>query len=558
VVSSAFAWGEDQPLHRPLTDTVIYELHVRGFTKHPSSGVAHPGTFWGLVEKIPYLQELGITAVELMPVTEFEENDNLRVNPSTGEPLKNFWGYHPIALFAPRASYAATASVDGQVQEFKTMVQALHAAGIEVILDLVFNHTGEGDVRCPPWSYRGLDNSTYYHTDPTTGRYRDYTGCGNTLNCNHPVVCDLIIDCLRYWVVEMHVDGFRFDLAAVFSRGQDGTVLAQPPLVERIAADPILTQTKLIAEPWDAAGLYQVGTFPRWGRWAEWNDRFRDDIRRFIRGDAGMVPLLAARLVGSPDLYEASGVGPYHSINFITSHDGFTLVDLVAYNHKHNKANGEGEADGAHENYSWNCGVEGPSTCLEVSQLRVRQMKNLATLLLLSQGVPMILSGDEMGRTQQGNNNPYCHDNEISWVNWGNLPQHADLFRFFQLLIRFRKHHPILRRCRFDTSGLQQTAGIAWHGCRVGQPDWSWESRSLALHLLGGSEDVDLFLMANAHWESLTFELPASSGQKQWYRFVDTSLEPPDDICQAGAEPSLADPQRYEVGPRTVVVLVGK
>jgi isoamylase len=324
VVSPAFAWGEDQPLHRPLTDTVIYELHVRGFTQHPSSGVAHPGTFLGMVEKIPYLQELGITAVELMPVTEFEENDTLCVNPLTGELLKNFWGYHPIALFAPKASYAAAAPVGGQVHEFKTLVQALHTAGIEVILDLVFNHTGEGDVGCSPWSYRGLDNTTYYHTDPTTGRYRDYTGCGNTLNCNHPVVQDLIVDCLRYWVTEMHVDGFRFDLAAIFSRGRDGTVLEQPPLVERITADPILARTKLIAEPWDAAGLYQVGTFPRWGRWAEWNDKFRDDIRRFIRGDAGMVPLLAARLVGSPDLYEASGEGPYHSINFITSHDGFT------------------------------------------------------------------------------------------------------------------------------------------------------------------------------------------------------------------------------------------
>jgi isoamylase len=551
VMPSDFAWGSDRPVHRHLADSIIYELHVRGFTQHKSSQVAHPGTFMGVVEKIPYLQELGITAVELMPITEFEEHDNPRINPFTGEPLMNFWGYHPIALFAPKASYASRGTNGGQVTEFKSMVKALHSADIEVILDVVFNHTAEGEEHFPTWSYRGLDNPTYYLRDPVSGSYHNYTGCGNTLNCNHPVVQDMLIDCLRYWVTEMHVDGFRFDLASIMSRGQDGGVHAEPPLLERIAADPVLTHVKLIAEPWDAAGLYQVGTFPRWGRWAEWNDKFRDDIRRFVKGDAGMVPLLAARLAGSPDLYEASAGTPSCSINFITSHDGFTLADLVTYTHKHNHANGEDGRDGAHDNCSWNCGEEGPSISPEVCRLRTRQMKNLATLLLIARGVPMLLSGDEMGRSQQGNNNTYCHDAEHSWTDWESLEYHADLFRFFKLLIRFRKRHAVLRYRSYDTS-------ISWHGFQVGQPDWSWESRSLAMQVSGGQHDIDLFVIANAHWEHHTFALPPASADKRWYRFVDTLQEPPHDICQESEEQPLGDPHAYEVGPRTVVVLVGK
>jgi glycogen operon protein len=558
VVHQAFDWGTDQPLRTPLADSIIYELHVRGFTQHPSAGVAYPGTFLGIVDKIPYLQELGVTAVELLPVTEFEENDNPRRNPQTGERLKNFWGYHPLALFAPKASYAANAIAGHQVQEFQSMVKALHAAGIEVILDMVFNHTGEGDEQCPTWSYRGLDNATYYLIDKDTSRYHNFTGCGNTLNCNHPVVQDLIIDCLRYWVVDMHVDGFRFDLAAVLSRGQDGTVLAQPPVLERIGADPVLAHTKLIAEPWDATGLYQAGTFPRWGHWAEWNDKFRDDIRCFVKGDLGMVPRLAARLAGSPDLYEHCGGSPVCSLNFITSHDGFTLADVVTYNHKHNAANGEGGKDGPNDNFSWNCGQEGPAASVEIRRLRQRQMRNMLALLLLSHGVPMLLSGDEMGRTQQGNNNAYCHDNALSWVNWRDLRSQAELFRFCKLLIHFRKHHPILRRRSFGHPEHPQSPIITWHGYRLEQPDWSWESRSLAMHLNGVDQDIDLFLIANAHWEGHAFALPAPAAPKRWYRFLDTWCEPPDEIFPEGAAPLLENPRSYEVGPRSVVVLTGR
>ena len=553
VLSHDFDWEADRPLQIPLADTIIYEVHVRGFTQHPSSGVTHPGTFLGLIEKIPYLQELGITAVELMPITEFEENDNPRRNPFTGEPLMNYWGYHPLALFSPKASYAAHASM--QVEEFRTLVKALHAAGIEIILDMVFNHTGEGDEQCPTWSFRGLDNATYYRLDAATGRSHNDSGCGNTLNCNHPIVQDLIIDCLRYWVTEMHVDGFRFDLTSVLSRGLDGTVLARPPILERIAADPVLARTKLIAEPWDATGLHQVGTFPRWGRWAEWNDRFRDDIRRFVKGDAGMVSLLATRLTGSSDLYGAQG--NERSINFVTCHDGFTLADLVTYSQKHNAANGEEGRDGAQENFSWNCGEEGSTRSLEVRRLRQRQMKNMVTLLLLSRGIPMILSGDEMGRTQQGNNNAYGHDNALSWINWDAIARHGELFRFFKLLLHFRKRHPMLRRPWYTPEEQDLTPKLTWHGVQVGQPDWSNTSHSLAMHLVGEAEDIDLFLIANAHWKRLTFALPAPSVRKQWYRLVDTFLAPPADIAAWG-EPLLACPQSYTVGPRSVVVLVGQ
>jgi glycogen operon protein len=556
IVSRDFDWGTVQAPRTHLADTIIYELHVRGFTQHASSRAAYPGTFLGIVEKIPYLQELGITAVELLPVTEFEENDNPRLHPLTGERLKNFWGYHPLSLFAPKAAYAANAMV--AVQEFKAMVKALHTAGIEVILDLVCNHTGEGNASDPTWSYRGLDPVTYYLLDQETNHYHDYTGCGNTLNCNHPVVQDLILDCLRYWVAEMHVDGFRFDLAAVLSRGQDGAVLAQPPVLERIAADPVLAHSKLIAEPWDAAGLYQTGTFPRWGRWAEWNDTFRDDIRRFVKGDPGMVPRLAARLAGSPDLYEHTGGAPFHSINFITSHDGFTLADLVAFDHKHNLANGEEGRDGSEANFSWNCGQEGPSPTAATQRLRRRQMKNLLTLLLLAQGVPMLLAGDEMGRTQQGNNNAYCHDNALSWVNWQAARAQADLSRFCKLLIHFRKQHPLLRRRSFGHPEHPQSPIISWHGQHLGQPDWSWESRSLAMHLAGGREDVDLFLIANAHWEAQRFHLPVLTPARHWYRLIDTHDEPPHEIYPEDAAPLLTNAFDYAIGPRSIVVLLGR
>jgi len=556
IVEDGFDWGDDQPLNIPLSDSVIYEMHVRGFTRHPSSGVSKPGTFAGVVEKIPYLRSLGITAVELLPVNEFEESDSDRYHPETGERLLNYWGYQPIGFFAPNATYAFTDT--GQVNEFRELVKHLHAAGMEVILDVVFNHTAEGDERGPVWSFRGVDNSVYYIVDPKTGRYHNYSGCGNTVNCNHPVVRDLIRDCLRYWVIEMHVDGFRFDLASILGRGQDGSVLANPPLLERLANDPVLVNTKLIAEAWDAAGLYQVGTFPAWGRWAEWNGKFRDDVRRFVRGDAGMVSPLATRLVGSPDLYQTSGRQPYHSINFITCHDGFTLADLVAYGRKHNGMNGEGDHDGLDENFSWNCGVEGPAASPEILALRRRQQKNFAALLLAASGVPMFLAGDEFGRTQRGNNNAYCQDNEISWMDWTLAGRNEDLLRFFRLMISFRREHPILRRASFAADGSDGRPRIEWNGARLGQPDWSWHSRSLAMHVYRDSQEDDgdhVYLIANAHARALAFELPRLPA-RAWRRSVDTSLDSPADTAEIGQEPLLADQSSYEAGPRSVAILI--
>jgi glycogen operon protein len=557
VIEDGFDWEDDRPLNRHLADTVIYELHVRGFTRDASSGSTHPGTYRGLIEKIPYLKELGVTAVELMPVAEFDEFDNARVNPLTGKPLTNFWGYHPINFFAVKGSYAAALRPIEKVYEFKSMVKACHQAGIEVILDVVFNHTGEGDDRGPTLSFRGLDNAAYYILDPRSGAYLNYTGCGNTVNCNHPIVRDMILDALRYWVTEMHVDGFRFDLASVLGRDGDGSVLSNPPVLERITMDPILANTKLIAEAWDAAGLYQLGSFCSSGRWAEWNGRFRDDVRRFVRGEPGMVPSLATRLAGSSDLFQPSGRAPFHSINFIACHDGLTLLDLTSYDRKHNEANGEGSADGLDENFGWNCGVEGPTDSPEVNALRRRQQKNFAALLFLSQGVPMLLAGDELGRTQLGNNNAYCHDDELAWIDWRLLEKNADLFRFFRLLTRFRRKYAMLRRRSFfDDNG--HLSDVLWHGIRAGAPDWSHESRQLAIFLRGGGGEPDLYVMANSQWDGHTFELPPPSPGRSWHRFIDTVLQPPNDIREEGHEPLVKDPTRYRLAPRTVVVLVGR
>jgi isoamylase len=555
VVDEEFDWGHEHPLAVPLGDSIIYEMHVRGFTRHPSSGVSHPGTFKGVVEKIPYLKELGVTAVELMPVTEFEECDNPRTNLLTGEPLRNFWGYQPVSFFAPKSSYAADAGPGEAARAFKSMVKALHEAGIEVILDIVFNHTGEGDQRGATFCWRGLDNPTYYMLEPKTGRYLNYSGVGNTVNANHPVLRNQILSALRYWVTEMHVDGFRFDLASVLGRGGDGEVLPNPPLLEAIAADPVMADAKLIAEAWDAAGLYQVGTFPSWGRWAEWNGRFRDEVRRFVKSDPGLTELLATRLMGSPDLYRGSARAPWHSINFVTSHDGFTLLDLVSYNERHNWENGEGNSDGHPENLSWNCGEEGPSSRGGVVRLRRRQQRNFLTILFLAQGVPMLLAGDEFGRTQRGNNNAYCQDNETSWVDWTLLDRNADLFRFTQRLVRFRKAHPSLRRRTFFDDG--ENALVAWHGTKLGKPDWGGESRTLGMHLLAADGDEPIYLIANAHWEARTFELPKPRPGTAWRRFVDTSLPPGDDALEPGAEVTVAG-GRYDAFPRSVVVLVAR
>jgi glycogen operon protein len=554
----SFDWEDDQPLLTPLADSVIYEMHVRGMTKHPSSGSAFPGTFRGLIDKIPYLKELGVTAVELLPVAEFEEVDTDRSNPSTGQRLLNFWGYQPISFFAVNATYAADRSLGGPVREFKEMVRAFHQAGIEVILDVVFNHTAEGDARGPTRSFRGLDNSVYYMIDHDSGAYLNYSGCGNTVNCNHPVVRDFIADSLRYWVTEMHVDGFRFDLASILGRGQDGSVLAQPPLLERLAHDPVLADTKLIAEAWDAAGLYQVGTFPAWGRWAEWNGRFRDDIRHFVKSNPNMISLLATRLSGSADLYKGSEREPYHSINFITCHDGFTLNDLVSYNEKHNQANGENNADGANDNISWNCGAEGPTGDPVVNALRARQMRNFASALLLSRGVPMILSGDEFARTQQGNNNAYCQDNDISWLDWSLAEKNKDLLRFFRLLIGFRRAEPLLRFASYTGRGQYEQTGIEWHGRQLGKPDWSSESRSIAMHIYGSTRTRrdHIYMIFHSSWHPEDFEIPRLDGL-DWRLKIDTALPSPRDIREPGRETRLRSPRLYRVQDRSVVVLKG-
>jgi isoamylase len=558
VIESHFDWGDDLPLNIPMADSIIYEMHLRGFTQDPSSQVTRRGSYAGLIEKIPYLQSLGVTAVELLPIYEFEERGNKHRNPLTGERLVDFWGYNPISFFSPNASYASETGEDGAIREFKTMVKSLHAAGIEVILDVVFNHTAEGNEKGPTHSFRGIDNSTYYMLERQTGAYLNYSGCGNTLNCNHPVVRDLVSEALRYWVTEMHVDGFRFDLASILGRGQDGSVLSSPPLLEQLAYDPVLANTKLIAEAWDAAGLYQVGTFPSWGRWAEWNGKYRDDIRKFLRGDPGMVSALATRLVGSPDLYSENAREPWHSVNFVTCHDGFTLADLVSYNSKHNLANGEDETDGSNDNISWNHGVEGPTTDPQIRELRSRQVRNFSVLLMLSQGVPMILAGDEAGRTQGGNNNPFCQDNEISWFNWKLVEESRDLVRFFRLLIRFRKDHAILRRGTFAPPTDTRGPRIEWHGARLHEPNFGENSRSLAMHLHGsaGNGQEHIYLIANAFWEPITFDLPIVSGWR-WIRCIDTSRTSPQDIAEPGEEVPADASGQYPVGPRSVVVFRG-
>ncbi len=557
LVNKEYDWGFDQPINRPLADSIIYELHVRSFTQDKSSKVKNPGTFRGIIEKIPYLVELGVTAVELLPITEFDELDNDRNNPENGSALRNLWGYHPLSFFAIKSGYAAGKLPGSEINEFKDMVKALHAVGIEVILDVVYNHSGEGDHRGPAYSLKGIDNSTYYMLSGD-GSYMNFSGCGNTINCNQPYVRHFIMDSLRYWVTEMHVDGFRFDLASILGRDQQGNVLDSPPLLEQIAGDPVLASTKLIAEAWDAAGLYQVGSFPNWGRWAEWNGHFRDDIRRFVRGDFGMVGKLANRLAGSSDLYQF-GRDPGHGINFVTSHDGFTLHDLVSYNDKHNWNNGEANCDGDNNNLSWNCGVEGETDNVDINNLRGRQIRNLATLLLLSRGVPMILAGDETGRTQQGNNNSYCQDNNISWLNWQGLAENSGLYRFFRLLIAFRKSHDLLRHDSFtikDGLGLQ----IQWHGHQLGQPDWGAGSRSIAAHMFGSTSSgvfPDIYLIANAHSESTEFQLPKSSNQK-WHRFIDTSLPGELAIMDNNALAVLNDQHCYRVMDRSVVVLISR
>ena len=560
LVFEDFDWEADTPLEIPMEDLVIYEMHVRGFTQHPLSGVKHRGTYAGIRDKIPYLKSLGVNCVELMPIFEFDEWENGRRHPETGAWLTNYWGYSTLAFFAPKAGFAATGRLGMQVDELKTLVKDLHRNGIEVILDVVFNHTNEGDHRGPTMSFRGLDNKTYYMLTPG-GFYYNFSGCGNTLNCNHPVVRNLVLDCLRYWTAEYHVDGFRFDLASILGRDQNGAPLANPPLLESLAYDPVLARSKLIAEAWDAGGLYQVGSFPAYGRWAEWNGKYRDALRRFLKGEMGVAGEMAARIQGSPDVYPYRG--PTASVNFVTCHDGFTLSDLVSYNDKHNEANGEYNNDGANDNNSWNHGAEGETDDPEIARLRRRQIKNAVTLLMLSQGVPMLLMGDEFGRTQRGNNNAYCHDNEIAWVDWRLLEQNAELFRYAREVIAFRHAHPVLRRREPFAHADVAASGypdISFHGTEAWVPDWDGTSRVLAWMLCGKHARVAddyIYVAANAYWDALFFAPPVLPPGMAWHVFANTSMAPPEDIHEVGKEPRLND-GRIMVGPRSLMVLVGR
>jgi len=562
IVENHFDWEDDRPLQIPLQDSIIYEMHVRGFTRHPSCKVKNPGTFAGIIEKTPYLKELGITAVELMPVAEFNENENTNINPVSGEELVNFWGYSPISFCAPKASYAADNKGGNQVKEFKQMVKALHQAGIEVILDVVFNHTAEGGSDGPILNFRGLDNSIYYLLNPTTKEYLNFSGCGNTLNCNHPIVRQHIIDCLHFWVIEMHVDGFRFDLASILGRDINGEPLSNPPMVEMIAEDPILSKTKLIAEAWDAAGLYQVGSFSTSGRWAEWNGKFRDDVRAFMCGEEGKVASLATRIAGSSDLFQKSLRRPYNSINFITSHDGFTLFDLVSYNTKHNLENGEDNRDGFNHNISWNSGHEGKTNKDSINRLRATRVRSLAVILMLSQGVPMILAGDEFGRTQEGNNNAYCHDSPLSWVDWSLKEKNKELFRFFRLLISLRKKHPVFRRTDFFPDLPHELHHpIRWQSNTPGPMDWSDRSINLAFLLDGqGAEsgpDNDFFVMLNSHpAKAQTFTAPKSRRNGNWRKIIDTAAPSPLDILEESEGILLSISQKINVEPMAAVVLI--
>jgi isoamylase len=555
-----FDWDGDQPLRLPASELVIYEAHVRGFTRHPSSGVAEPGTYAGLVEKIPYLRDLGVNCVELMPIFEFDEFENSRISPVTGGRLYNYWGYSTVGFFAPKAGYAATGRYGMQVDEVKNLVRELHRNGIELMLDVVFNHTAEGNENGPTISFRGLDNRTYYMLTPE-GYYYNFSGTGNTLNCNHPVVRGFVLDSLRYWASEYHVDGFRFDLAAILDRGIDGAPLPNPPLLEALAFDPVLRDCKLVAEAWDAGGLYQVGSFPSYHRWSEWNGRYRDTVRRFLKGDLGLVGDLATRVTGSPDLY--SWRGPTASVNLVTCHDGFTLADLVSYDGKHNDANGEDNRDGANDNNSWNHGAEGPTDDAGVLALRDRQHRNALVLLLISQGVPLLLAGDEVGRTQGGNNNAYCHDDDISWFDWSLTESNAGLLAFTRALIAFRAAHPVLRSPSFATGQEHGTSDgypdLSWHGVRAWEPDWSAGSRLLGWMRWGrtadGGDDV-VYVAVNSHWEGHPVELPRLPERLRWCRFADTAQDGAPAVL--GQELPLADQDRYPLDQRSAVVLVAR
>ncbi len=562
VPDTSYDWEGDKQLNIPLKDSIIYELHIRGFTHHKSSKVNNPGTFKGLTQKIDYLKDLGVTAVELMPVSEFEENESIFINPITKKHLKNYWGYSPLSFFAPKSDYCTGKT--NPINEFRDMVKQLHKAGIEVILDIVFNHTAEGGTDGPTTSFRGIDNTIYYMLDPWTKAYLNFSGCGNTVNCNHPIVRTLIMDALRWWVTEMHVDGFRFDLASILGRDQTGEVLSNPPVVEQIAEDPVLSSTKIIAEAWDAAGLYQVGSFSTHRRWAEWNGRFRDDVRSFMVSDEDSISSLATRIAGSSDLYQHNDRLPCNSINFITSHDGFTMHDLVSYNEKHNLANGENNRDGDNHNISWNSGIEGATEIPEILELRWRRIRTMAVILFISQGVPMLVSGDEFGRSQHGNNNAYCQDNETSWLDWNLLQKNKGLYRFFQKLIRLRRKHQIFRRQSFflnqstDHDPLHKHE-IIWQGLDPETNVWATDGKTLAFTLNGSTnpdaEDDDFFVMLSGHMNKtksfIVPEPPALHARRNWKKIIDTNRQSPYDFV------SPDDGNEVKVGSQVGVVPMG-
>jgi isoamylase len=548
---SLYNWEGDTPLRRPSSQTIVYEMHVKGFTRHPSSSVpeATRGTFRGLIEKIPYLQDLGISAVELLPIFQFDPQD-------CPPGRVNYWGYAPVSFFAPHQAYSSRQDPLGSVDEFRDMVKALHRADIEVILDVVFNHTAEGNHDGPTVCFRGIDNCAYYLLEQDRSRYANYSGTGNTLKANHPIVRRMVVDSLRYWVEEMHVDGFRFDLASILARDSSGVVMSNPPVLWDIESDPALAGTKLIAEAWDAAGLYQVGSFVG-DSWKEWNGRFRDDVRSFFRGEDGSLQRFADRLLGSHEIYRHKEREAEQSVNFVACHDGFTLNDLVSYDHKHNEANGEENRDGGDDNRSWNCGAEGSTTDPTIERLRTRQVKNFMTVTLLSLGLPMFLMGDEVRRTQQGNNNAYCQDNEANWFDWSLLVKHADVYRFVKLLIARR----LLRdtgpeRQRMTLVQLIRDGIKGWHGAKLNQPDWSDHSHSVALSAELSKEALLVHFIFNAYWEPLDFELLrlGMGNRVSWRRWIDTFQEAPEDIVAWQEAPTIPE-CTYRAGPRSVVVL---
>lgn len=546
---SAYDWQGDEPLRTSSVRTIVYEMHVRGFTANPNSGLpeAQRGTYRGLIEKIPYLKQLGITAVELLPVFQFDVHDC-----PTG--VVNYWGYQPVSFFSPHRAYSADQSPLGPVNEFRDMVKALHAAGLEVILDVVFNHTSEGDHTGPTLSFRGLDNTAYYILQTDRARYADYSGCGNTLNANHPIVRRMILDSIRYWVEHMHVDGFRFDLASVLARDSAGQPLANPPVLWDLESDPVLAGTKLIAEAWDAAGLYQVGTFVG-DSWKEWNGRFRDDARSFFRGDSCSLRRFADRLVGSPEIYAHKQREPEQSVNFVTCHDGYTLSDLVSYERKHNEANNDENRDGCNDNMSCNWGVEGPTKDPAIESLRNRLVKNFFTATMLSVGVPMILMGDEVRRTQHGNNNDYCHDDASNWLDWSLLKKHADVHRFVSLLCARRTLRSVRHEeQRLSLDQLIQHARHAWHGVKLFEPDWGDTSHCIAFTAGPNPEGLVMHLMFNAHDQGHDFQLPPAAENPSWRRWIDTALASPDDICDWTRAPNWSKPT-YPVQAHSVAIL---